>query len=945
MSTPAATKNPLLALVELGQSVWYDYLRRSLISSGELARLIGEDGLRGMTSNPAIFEKAITGSSDYDEQLAELRTAGGGDPKELFEQLALRDIAAAADVFRPTFEEVGGRDGFVSIEVSPTLAHDTDGTIAEAERLWRSLERPNVMVKVPATPEGIPAIRELTARGVNVNITLLFGVPVYEQVAEAFISGLEQRAENGDAIASIASVASFFVSRIDTAADALLEQHGEAGRRLEGKIAIANAKVAYERYKAIFAGPRWDALAAKGARTQRLLWASTGTKNPVYSDVYYVEALIGPDTIDTMPPATFEAFRDHGRVRPTLAEGVDEAHGTLAELEALGISLDEVTDRVLEEGVEKFDEAFAKLLDAVARETATEQSRIAGLPSLRLPDDLRASVDATISDWQASEGVRRLWRGDASLWTGAGEAEWLGWLGVADDERQHVERLDHFGADAREAGFEHAVVLGMGGSSLAPEVLSLTFGRPAGHPELRVLDSTDPAQIQALERDIDIERTLFIVSSKSGTTLEPNIFERYFYERVAEAVGRERAGERFIAITDHGSELEELAARERFRAVAHGVASIGGRYSALSNFGMVPGAIAGVDVRPLLDRAHEMAHACASCVPAAENPGLVLGALIGSAATAGRDKLTLVASPPIRPFGAWLEQLLAESTGKRGRGIVPVDREPLGRADAYGEDRLFVYLRLASDPDPGQDRALDALARAGQPVATIEITGVGELGGQFFEWEFATAVAGAIIDINPFDQPDVEASKVATRELTAEFEKTGALPPEAPICESDGVALFADDKNAAALEGASLEEYIGSHLGRAAAGDYVALLAYVAMTPEHEQALTETRRLIRDRLRIATCVGFGPRFLHSTGQAYKGGPNSGVFLQITCDDAKDIPVPGNRYTFGVVKAAQARGDFAVLAERGRRALRIDLGADVDAGLVKIRDAVERALST
>jgi transaldolase / glucose-6-phosphate isomerase len=944
MSTPATTENPLLALIGAGQSVWYDYLRRSLITSGELERLITDDGLRGMTSNPAIFEKAITGSSDYDDQLAELRAAGGGDPKDLFEQLALRDIAAAAEVFGPVFEATDGRDGFVSIEVSPTLAHDTDQTIAEAERLWRALDRPNVMVKVPATQAGIPAIRALTARGVNVNITLLFGVPVYEQVAEAYIAGLEAHADDGGEVANVASVASFFVSRIDAAVDPLFEPHGEAGRALAGKIAIANAKIAYERYQQIFAGERWQALASQGARTQRLLWASTSTKDPAYPDVYYVEALIGPDTIDTVPPATFDAFRDHGRVRPTLTEGADDAHRTLADLAELGISLDEVTDRVLAEGVEKFDDAFGKLLDAVARATATEERRIAGMPELQLPEELRSAVEAIISDWQAGEKAGRLWRGDPGLWTGADEGRWLGWLGVADDEREHFERLEHVAADAREGGFEHAVLLGMGGSSLAPEVLAVTFGPQAGRPQIRVLDSTDPAEIQALEAGIDVERTLFIVSSKSGTTLEPNIFERYFFARVAQALGRERAGERFIAITDPGSKLEDLARRERFRAVAHGVKSIGGRYSALSNFGLVPGAIAGVDVRALLARAHEMAHACASCVPAHDNPGLVLGAVIGAAAVAGHDKLTIVASRRIRPLGAWLEQLLAESTGKDGHGVVPVDREPLGPPDVYGDDRLFAYLRLASDPDAGQDRAVDALARAGQPVAKIEVGDLTGLGGQFFQWEFATSVAGAVIGINPFDQPDVEASKVATRKLTDEFEQRGELPPETPILEADGVAVFADERNAAALDGASLEQYLAAHLGRAGAGDYVALLAYIAMTPDHDQRLEEIRRLLRDRLRVATCVGFGPRFLHSTGQAYKGGPESGVFLQITCDDPADIPVPGHRYTFGIVKAAQARGDFEVLAERGRRALRLHLGAGVDAGLVVVRDAVERALA-
>jgi transaldolase/glucose-6-phosphate isomerase len=623
---------------------------------------------------------------------------------------------------------------------------------------------------------------------------------------------------------------------------------------------------------------------------------------------------------------------------------LDEAHETLASLARLGISLDEITDRVLEQGVELFDAAFAKLLEAVAQSTAGDQRRIAGRPELLGPEELRSGVEATLADWEANGKARRLWRRDPDLWTGGDESQWLGWLNIADDERQHSERVERFADDAREAAFRHALLLGMGGSSLAPEVLSITFGPQPGHPELQVLDSTDPAQIRALEKQLDLEQTLFIVSSKSGTTLEPNIFKQYFFERVTEAVGREQAGSRFIAITDPGSQLEDVARSDRFRGVAHGVKSIGGRYSALSSFGMVPGAIAGVDVLALLERAHEMAHACASCVPARDNPGLILGAVIGTACISGRDKVTFVTSPPIRDLGAWLEQLLAESTGKEGRGVVPVDREPLGSPDVYGDDRLFVYIRVASNPDAGQDRAVEALARAGQPVVRIAIDDLSEVGGQFFQWEFATAVAGAIIGINPFDQPDVEASKTQTRKLTTRYEETGALPPETPIHQTDGLELYTDERNAAALEGSSLEEYLAAHFARLNPGDYVALLAYVERKPEHEQTLAEVRRVIRDRTRSATCVGFGPRFLHSTGQAYKGGPNSGVFLQITCEDRADIPVPGQKYTFGVVKAAQARGDFQVLAERDRRALRIHIRDDVDTGLAAIREAVERVLA-
>jgi transaldolase / glucose-6-phosphate isomerase len=938
LTTPAATGNPLLALAEQGQSVWYDYLRRSLMTSGELERLIAEDGLRGMTSNPAIFEKAITGSTDYDDQLAELRAEGGGDAAALFERLALRDIASAADIFRPLYDQTDCADGFVSIEVSPTLAHDTEGTIAEAERLWHALDRPNVMVKVPATPEGLPAIRELTARGVNVNITLLFAVPVYEQVAEAYLSGLEALLGAGGDVSRIASVASFFVSRIDTAVDALLAERsaelGDAGRALQGKVAIANAKLAYQRYGEIFAGERWEALEARGAHTQRLLWASTGTKNPAYSDVYYVEALIGPETVDTVPPATFDAFRDHGHAEPTLAQGLDEALATLDRLAELGISLGEVTEKVLADGVRLFDEAYAKLLRAVEEATGS----LAARQRLSLPGELARAVEETLDDWEGNRKMRRLWARDASLWTGGDESKWLGWLGIADEQLAHLTELDRIEREVREADlFTSAVLLGMGGSSLAPEVLSLTFGHAAGSPELRVLDSTDPAQVRRIEESVELERTLFIVSSKSGTTLEPNIFKDYFFERVSGRLGGEPAGDHFIAITDPESELEEAARRDGFRHVAHGVKSIGGRYSALSNFGMAPGAVAGIDVHTLLERAHEMAHACASCVPARENPGLVLGAVIGAAHNAGRDKITIVTSPPIGDFGAWLEQLLAESTGKQGRGLIPIDREPLGPPDVYGEDRLFAYVRLAHEADPEQDRAVAELERAGRPVVRIELREREDLGGQFFQWKIATAVAGALIGINPFDQPDVEASKVETRKLTSEYEQSGSLPGEKPFFEGGGVSLFGDRPEA---DEDSLAGQLRAHLARIGPGDYFALLAYVQMTAEHERSLTEMRRLVRDRRRVATCAGFGPRFLHSTGQAYKGGPNTGVFLQITCDDAFDLEVPGRRYTFGVVKAAQARGDFGVLVERGRRALRAHLGADVAGGLEALRAAIE-----
>jgi transaldolase/glucose-6-phosphate isomerase len=547
-------------------------------------------------------------------------------------------------------------------------------------------------------------------------------------------------------------------------------------------------------------------------------------------------------------------------------------------------------------------------------------------PGYRLPRDLDAKVRSALKDWADGGQVNRLWARDATLWTGRDEARWLGWLGIVDQQLGRLDELRRAAEDVRQAGLSHVVLLGMGGSSLCPEVLKLTFGHIAARPELLVLDSTDPAQVRTLESTVDLARTLFIVASKSGTTLEPNIFKQHFFEGAKAAVGAAEVGRRFVAITDPGSQLQRVAEADGFRRVFFGLPSIGGRYSALSDFGMVPAAVMGLDVARLLGRAAEMTHACAASAPVEENPGAVLGIVMGVLAKNGRDKATLVASPAIHALGAWLEQLLAESTGKEGKGLIPVDREPLGAPEVYGVDRLFVYLRLTSAPDAEQDRRVEALERAGQPLVRITVDDPYDLGAEFFRWEFATAVAGAILHINPFDQPDVEASKLATRRLTDEYEKTGALPSQA--------AVRADDTN--------LHAALRSHLGRLGAGDYVALLAYVEMNAAYERELQAIRAMIRDRYRVATCLGFGPRFLHSTGQAYKGGPNSGVFLQITCDDAVDVPVPGQKYTFGIVKAAQAQGDFQVLVERGRRALRIHLGKDVKGGLATLRSAVSQA---
>ena len=946
--------NPLKTLNEFGQSVWLDFVSRELLRTGALTRMIADDGLRGVTSNPSIFEKAIGHGDDYDGLIAAAQANGDLDPGALFEELAVHDIQEGADALRPVYHQTQGRDGFISLEVSPYLAMKTHETIEEARRLWREVGRENLMVKVPGTKAGLPAIRTLIGEGININVTLLFSQEVYAEVADAYISGLEAFARKGGDPHRVASVASFFVSRIDTLVDEALDKRIAATadpaektrlEQLKGKVAIANAKLAYQLYHKIYGDERWRRLAQQGAQTQRLLWASTGTKNKAYSDVLYVDELIGADTVNTIPPATMDAYRGHGHPRPSLEEDIETAKAVMAALPGAGISIETVTAKLVEDGVRQFADAADQLYAAVQKKRRAVLGPKLDAMSCKLPAPFDKEVQDTLEEWRREGKVRRLWAGDASLWTETDEAKWTGWLTIVDQQLSAIAELQDFAADVRRGNFRDVLLLGMGGSSLGPEVFGVTFGSKPGFPALHVLDSTDPAQICHFESLIDPAHTLFMVSSKSGSTLEPNIFKQYFFERAKAAVGGTEAPKRFVAITDPGSSLEKTARTEGFRHIFHGLASIGGRYSVLSNFGMVPAAAIGVDPRSFLESAAEMARSCAPSAPPVENPGVILGAVLGVCQRHGRDKATIIASRSIADFGAWLEQLLAESTGKLGKGIVPVDAEPLGAPAVYGADRVFAYLRLAADADAEQERAVAALEAAGHPVVRIVVSDPMQLGQEFCRWEMATAVAGSIIGINPFDQPDVEASKVKTRDLTSAYEKTGSLPAEKPFYAAAGFSLYADTKNEAALAPAatSLTAALKAHFARIGPGDYAALLAYIERNPAHIETLQRWRRMIRDRTKAATCLGFGPRFLHSTGQAYKGGPNSGVVLQITCDDPADLAVPGQKYTFGVVKAAQARGDFEVLAERGRRALRVHISGGLDAGLEALGLAIEQAL--
>ena len=917
-----------------GQSVWYDNMRRNLLTSGGLAKLIAQ-GVRGMTSNPTIFEKAIVSSGDYEDALRKL-VAEGRSTIEIYEQLAIDDIRGACDLMLPLFEESGGVDGRISLEVLPELATATDKTVAEGLRLAAEVGRPNVMIKVPATPEGIPAIRALTARGVSVNVTLIFSLLQYEEVLEAYLAGLEDRIAAGGKLDGLASVASFFVSRVDSSCDKLLKEKAAAAPELAarceallGKLAIANAKMAYEIYERTIATPRWSKLAAAGARPQRLLWASTGTKDPRYPDTYYVDALIGPDTVDTMPPATLDAFLDHGKPASRLRDDLEGAKRDVAAFAAVGLDLSRVCHALLDDGVKSFITSMKTLLDAVGGRRAALIESASGRQRLSLPDGLQRATDAAVAKLAKDRALARVWEADWKFFTADASHERsiksrLGWLRAPALMQTKLAELEAFAADVKAGGYTDVVLLGMGGSSLWPEVVSLVW-RNAGGPALHVLDNTDPAAVAAVDALIAGKKPLFVVASKSGGTIEIQAFEHHFWETTLARSNGDiaGAGASFVAITDPATRLGQLAEEKHYRRVFINPADIGGRYSALSFFGLVPAALVGADVGALLGSGVELAAASGAAVPVAESPGVVLGAALAAAVAAGRDKLTLVISPDIASFGSWIEQLVAESSGKEGKGIVPVDLEPLGPPESYGDDRFFVYIRSAA-VDAKQDAAVTALEKAGQPVVRIAVDRREALGREIYRWEMATAIACATMGVNPFDEPNVTEAKVATSALLAQAAAEGKLPGAEDTCEVGDV------------------DRIRAHLASATPQDYLAFCAYFLRTPARDAALTRMRGVCRDRSRNATTLGYGPRFLHSTGQLHKGGANTGVFLQLTADTKDDLPVPGESYSFATLRDAQALGDLQVLKRRGRRVLRVHLGADIDAGLEALADAIAGA---
>lgn len=954
--------NPLIELKEFGQSIWYDNIRRDLITSGELTRMMEDCGVTGMTSNPVIFEKAISGGEEYDPDIKRF-IREGLSTGEILTRLFTDDIRMAADTLRPIFDETGGDDGYVSIEVRPELAHDRDGTIEEAEHLFKIVDRPNVMVKVPATKEGVGAIEELVYRGHNINVTLLFSVKRYREVAEAYVRALTRRADEGKPVDGILGVASFFVSRVDTLVDDMIDEMASRAENndqkarlteLKGKVAVANAKLAYKKCTEVFGSPEWSRLADLGATAQKLLWGSTSTKNPQYSDVKYVEELIGKNTINTMPLNTINSFRDHGKVADTLPEGLEEAEKTIEALSDAGISYDEVTETLEAQGIEGFEKGYDSLVEVVT-EKIEEAAAGGPSPAEYSLGEYQKTVDGVLEWFDKERFSERLWAKDPTLWKKApAQAETiknaLGWLSLPIVMNSHVEHIKTFADEVRGGGFKDVVLLGMGGSSLAPLVMAETFGPVEGYPRLRVLDTTDPDAVRRTTGEINPESTLFIVASKSGSTLEPLSLFEYYWSLLSERFGEE-AGKNFIAITDPGSALEGFYRKYGFRKVFLNQPDVGGRFSALSFFGLVPAAVAGVDIEKLLEYAGRTEEVSQPSVAAGKNPGLRLGAALGSLARDGRDKVTFVLSGEFSTFGLWIEQLLAESTGKEGKGIVPVTGEGLAGPDSYGNDRVFVSISVGEEDGATAD-SLARLAKAGHPVIKFHLKDVYALGGEFFRWEIATAAAGAVLGINPFDQPDVELAKKLARERLDAIEEKGA-PPQAPdvTAEEGGLKVGFPQGTMKRLKASpdfnpkDLKRSVKDFLGLVGKNDYIGLLAYFdPFDPELSPVLDELRSTLRDSTGAAVQFGFGPRYLHSTGQLHKGEAAKGVFIILTHGTPTELEIPGSSFGFSAIELSQAYGDMAALDSKGLRVMLLDL-EDSSAGSVrKAAEVIKGALT-
>lgn len=920
-------------LRKMGQSVWLNYIRRHLIVSAELKEFI-DKGIVGFVSNPLILPHIISGSTDYDETIKSLSEQGKQD-REIYEDIVFDDIGQLTDLLLPVYRNTQAIDGYVSVGLNPSLVFDTDGIFSEAHRVLSILDCPNVMINIPSTDEGIKAMQELIGEGINVNATNIFSLTQYQAVFDAYINGLEKMAKAGGDLSKVASVASISINSLDTAIDFALEKNGHA--ELIGKFAISNAKVIYKHFLENLKGGIWQGLNGQGARPQRLLWDGTEIKNPGYLDTLYMENLVGRFTVSKVLPTTIQSFLDHGKISGNIEDDCSEAYDYFEGIADLDIDINEVARQLQQESMGELSASFDRAVSAISRK---RKYLDAGRQNLFFSlGGCRKAFDTAVKEVTENRLVGRIWSHDYRVWKNdpAEIKNRLGWLHSPEIMTGTINQITLFVQDVISDGYTHALLLGMGGSSMAPDVFQKIFGVKDGYLDLDVLDSTDPEAVIAQRDRLNPSKTLFIVSTKSGTTVETLSFFKFFYNWVVSAVGESDAGSRFIAITDSETPLANLAQRRHFRKCFINDSNIGGRYSALSYFGLVPAALIGVDIEALLDRAMSMVFNCDSCncMPEENNNCARLGVAIAELYKTGRDKLTFIFSPEIESFSDWIEQLLAESTGKEGKGVLPVVGEAVGSHEVYDKDRVFVQIGLEGSYT--QDKEVDELERSGQPVIHLHLRDFYDIGGQFFLWEMAVAVASSYLGINPFDQPNVEASKLLAREIVTEYKEKGSLPIEKPLLRDGQITVYGEE------EGERLEEVLNNFLGHAAPGAYVAIQAYLAPMDEVHTAIHRFRMRLRDRLRLATTFGYGPRFLHSTGQLHKGDSGKGLFIQLTVDDGEDVPIPDEEglskssMTFGVLKTAQASGDRKALLKAGRKVLCFHFTGDLIKGINRLSE--------
>lgn len=944
---------PTHQLLAAGQSPWLDFISRELLSSGKLRSMIEKQGLLGVTSNPSIFQNALcTPNAGYDQDASRLFKSGK-TTFDVYDELTVSDIQAACDAFDGVFKRSGGEHGFVSLEVDPGLADDAEATVDEAKRLFAKVNRPNVMIKVPATSAGVHAVRRLIGMGININVTLMFSLKHYQDVAKAYIRGLSDFQRAGGDITRVHSVASVFVSRIDTLVDKRLESLAYSTEdaalkaeilKMRGKAAVQNSKLIYQEFLKQFNSAAFKKLARKGAWVQKVLWGSTSTKNPHYSDLLYVEPLVGKETVNTLPLPTYEALVDHGQIKSdTVEEDIEEASRIVIRLKEWGIDLQKIGQELQSAGAKAFCDAFDLLMKSL------EEKRLEALikPEKILPDTYKIKfsqgalktqqLDAALKTAQDEKYIERLLQKDPGLWKNDADHQKvilnrLGWLSSSEWLLGKLHQIDTLVKNTRKDKIKHVVLLGMGGSSLAPEVLDfICKTKTSGSPRFYVLDTTDPSTIFAVEKKIQLKNTLFIVSSKSGGTVETISQYQYFYHKVLNvyagtaAQKLKSAGLHFVAITDGGSGLQALAEKKQFRQIFINPSDIGGRYSALSLFGMVPAALMGLPVRELIQKTLEFLLVTRREKMVENNPGVYLGVLLGVLARQGKDKLTLWTSKRLAPFGAWLEQLIAESTGKEGEGIVPIDGEMPLKIENYGPGRVFVVLKLKGESLSAESASLlMKVKKAGYSVIELEWQSDLSIGAEFLRWEIATAVASALLAINPFDEPNVKESKDLTAKFLHQLKVKKRLEePEHTLKLGGALSKIKKD---------GVIDALSRIFVRVESDGYLALLAYTERSPRVAAQLDRIRKVISSAFNIPVTIGFGPRYLHSIGQLYKGGPKTGLFVEFFQDEQRDANVPGSFYRFGQLKKAQAMGDYAALYNKNLPVMTVNVGKDVVEGL-------------